>query len=75
MLLTTQSLLHLIFQFLIWNNLKRTVEKQEFYMKILYLEKTGTKNGKFVEMREKTCKARWGTDLEDTMILGSIMTL
>ena len=42
MLLTTQSLLHFIFQFLIWNILKRTVENQEFYMKILDLEKTGT---------------------------------
>ena len=42
MLLTTQSLLHFIFQFLIWNILKRTVENQEFYLKVLDLEKTGT---------------------------------
>ena len=35
MLLITRSLLHFIFQFLIWNILKRTVENQEFYMKVL----------------------------------------
>ena len=43
MLLTTQSLIHFIFHFLIWNILKRTVENQEFYMKVLDLEKTWTK--------------------------------
>ena len=38
---------------------------------ILYEGKMqGLKNGKFVEMREKTCKARCKTDLEYTMILG-----
>ena len=30
-----------MFQFLIWNILKRTVENQEFYMKVLDLEKKG----------------------------------
>ena len=47
MLLTTQSLLHFIFQFLIWNILKRTVENQEFYMKVLDLETTGSKTSNF----------------------------
>ena len=42
------------------------MENQEFYMKV----KQGLKNRKFAEMREKTCKARCRTDLEDTMILG-----
>ena len=41
-LLTTQSHLHFSFCFLIWKILKRTVENQEFYMKVLDLEKTGT---------------------------------
>ena len=38
---------------------------------ILYEGKRqGLKNGKFMEMCEKTCKARCKTDLEDTMVLG-----
>ena len=42
MLLTTQSLLHFIFQFSIWNILKRTLENQALLTKVLDLEKTGT---------------------------------
>ena len=38
---------------------------------ILYEGKRqGLKNGKFMEMREKSCKTRCKTDLEYTMILG-----
>ena len=33
-------------------------------------KRQGLENGKFVEMRKKTCKARCRTDFEDTMILG-----
>ena len=37
------------------------------------LEKTRNQTGKFVEMREKkTCKARFRTYLEDTMIFGGM---
>ena len=51
MLLTTQSLLHFMFQFLtlIWNIFKPTVENQEFYMKILDFEKKGFKKRQICE--------------------------
>ena len=57
MLLTTQSLLHFIFQFFIWNILKQTVENLE----VLDLEKTGTekKTGNLWICVIKTCKTRF----------------
>ena len=66
MLLTIATLTN-IFQFLIWNILKQTMGNQGFYMKV---KDRDSKTANLWRCVKKTCKARYKTDLEDTMILG-----